>query len=153
MTRRIAGAAAAPPLEDAEFFLTLGPLNHGPVEFTDAQAEAAWRAHGPTIMAKWPRDRPGFRPWAFWRFEFGEEPDYEDRVIRLAERSLLFEEEIAALAGRRTWRHIDTGAEHTDQAAVELYEAVTEALAEAGNLGRRPLCLGQWPRPKGLASD
>lgn len=76
----------------------------------------------------------------------------EDHVIRLAERGLLYEEEIAALAERRAWRHIDTGVEHTDQTAVELYEAVAEALAEAGNLGRRPLS-GQWPRPKGLASD
>jgi hypothetical protein len=78
-------------------------------------------------MSKWPRDRPGLRPWAFWRFEFGEEPDYEDQVIRLAERGLLFEEEIAALAERRTWRHIDTGAEHVDERAVALYERVIES--------------------------
>jgi hypothetical protein len=36
------------------------------------------------------------------------------------------DEEVAALAERRTWRPIDTGEEHTDAKAVELYERVIE---------------------------
>jgi hypothetical protein len=73
---------------------------------------------------------------AFWR-EFGEEPDYDDRVVFLAERGPLFEEEICALADARRRKHIDTGVEHTDPEAVALYERVTEAL-KATRTARSP---------------
>lgn len=126
MTRRVMGTAAAPPFEDVEFYLEFGQLNSGEPEFTDEQLEAAWRSYGSKIMAEWSPGRPGHRPWTFWR-EFGE-ANHEDRVVFLAERGLLSEEEIGALAKARTWKHIDTGAEHTDPAAVELYERVCEAL-------------------------
>ena len=125
---RLTAARAAPPLEDVEFFLEFGPLNHGPPEFTDEQAEVAWSAYGPQIMSEWPRDKPGFRPWAFWEFEVREKPDYEDYVIRLAELGLLFEEEIASLAKKRRWRDINTGVEHVDDEATEFYERVLDAL-------------------------
>jgi hypothetical protein len=131
VTRRAVGAATAPPLEDVEFFLVFGPLNQGPPEFTDEQAESAWAVHGQTIMRDWPRDRPGLRPWAFWQAEFGEEPDYDDRIVLLAERGLLFEEEIAALADRRTWTDINDGSKHVDEKAVALYERVIELGVEA----------------------
>ena len=45
----------------------------------------------------------------------------------LAERDLLYDEELAALAERRTWRDINDDSKHIDQAAVELYERVREA--------------------------
>ena len=125
---RLTSEAVVPPPEEVEFFLTFGPLSRGPREFTAEQAKAAWSAHGPQIMAEWPRNRPGFRPWAFWRFEVGEEVDHEDHVIFLAERGLLYPEEIDALAEKRTWTDINDGSEHTDPEAVELYEAVIEAI-------------------------
>ncbi len=79
-------------------------------------------------MSDCPRNQPGHRPWAFWAFVVGEHPEgKEDEVLALAERDLLSEQELAALAERRRWRNINTGVEHTDEAAVELYERVREA--------------------------
>lgn len=76
-------------------------------------------------MDDWPRDKPGFRPWGFWRFEVGEYPEgLEATVLLLADRGLLFEEELVALGERRTWTDINDGSEHTDPEAVELHERV-----------------------------
>ena len=80
---------------------------------------------------------PGQRPWAYWRFELGEEPPQDDRQpIRLAELGLLRDDEVAAIAERANEARprIGTTAEHygpncwPDRDAVELHEAVTAAL-------------------------
>ena len=81
-------------------------------------------------MGDWRDERPGFRPWAFWAFEVGEEePETEEeRMVRLAELDLLTEEELAELAERRTWTDINDGTEHPDHGASDLYQRVSEAL-------------------------
>ena len=141
---RLTAARGAPPFEQSEHFLTFGPLNLGPREFTDAEGAAAWSAHGGRLMAEWSRSRslPGSRPFGCWRYGIGEHPDtYEDRVVLLAERGELSEEEIASLAKKRRWRDINTGVEHDDPEAVELYERVCEALN--GGAGARRAVTGR----------
>jgi hypothetical protein len=86
---------------------------------------------------RWPKP-PGHRPWAYWKFELGEnEPDGDDAAIRLAELGLLRDDEIAAITERanEARMRIGTPAEHhgpnywPDRDAVELHEAVQRALA------------------------
>ena len=121
-----------PPKERVLFDLFLGPtMPRGNVsEFSVEQLELAWWAYGAEIMGDWRGERPGFRPWAFWAFEVGEEePETEEeRMVRLAELDLLTEEELAELAERRTWTDINDGTEHPDHGASDLYQRVSEAL-------------------------
>ena len=121
-----------PPKERVLFDLFLGPtVPRGNVsEFSVEQLELAWWAYGAEIMEDWKGGRPGCRPWAFWAFEVGEEaPETEkERILRLAELDLLTEDELAELAERRTWTDINNGIQHPDEAAVGLYERVSEAL-------------------------
>lgn len=114
------------PFEDVEFDLTFGPQVRN--QFTIDELAVAWSASETKLMAEWPRNTPGHRPWAFWQFTVGEHPKgKEDQVLLLAELGLLYDEELAALRERRRWRDINSGIEHTDQAAVELYERVCKA--------------------------
>ena len=109
-------------------------------EFTDEQLELAWEAYGEELMQhnRAGRSLPGHRPWAYWKFELGEDPpDGDDAAIRLAELGLLRDDEIARIAERANEGRprIGTTAEHVsgdgsyrpDVLAVELHEVVREA--------------------------
>lgn len=108
----------------------------GPTEgkYTEEQLEVAWRANREEVLADLSTGRsvPGFRPWAYWKFELAEEPHQDHEPIRLAELGLLRDEEIAAIAERanEARARIGSTAEHVtaDVEVVKLYEAVKRAL-------------------------
>jgi hypothetical protein len=84
----------------------------GPTEFTEEQLELAWEAYGEDLRVFNP-SRPGTRPWAYWKFEVGEDlPDNEP--VRLAELGLLRDDEVAAISERanEARARIGTTAEH-----------------------------------------
>jgi hypothetical protein len=134
VTRIIRGVTVPPNSVGVTIDLILGPH-----EFTEEQLELAWAAYGEEMMRNCNAGRglPGTRPWAYWRFELGEDPpDGDDAAIRLAELGLLRDDEIAAIAERANEARprIGTTAEHygpdyrPDRRAVELHEAVKRAL-------------------------
>jgi hypothetical protein len=134
---RIARGTTVPP-DDVS--VTLDLLLGRSTEPTEEQLELAWEAYGEEIMGNnQGRGLPGTRPWAYWRFELGEDrPDGDDAAIRLAELGLLRDDEIAAIAERanEARMRIGTAAEHhgpnywPDRDAVELHEAVKRALGQ-----------------------
>ena len=120
------------------FDLELGPGGG----LTVGQLKLLWDREGEELM----RDRvyDGRRPWAYWRFELGEErPDRDQEPIRLAELGLLRDEEIAAITEKvnEARVRIGTPAEHIsgggstcsypDRETVELGEALSAALRRA----------------------
>ena len=132
MTRIVRGATVPPD----DFRVTLALIG-GPAasEFTEEELRLAWEAYGEDITLR----SPGTRPWAWWRFELGEDlPDNEP--VRLAELGLLRDDEIAAIVERadEARPRIGTAAEHIsgdgryrpDVLAVELHEAVKRALGQ-----------------------
>jgi hypothetical protein len=131
---RIARGTSVPP-DDVS--VTLDLLLGRSTELTEEQLELAWEAYVEEIMSNGAgRGVPGTRPWAYWRFELGEDrPDGDHAAIRLAELGLLRDDEIAAIAERANEARprIGTTAEHygpnfrPDVRAVELHEAVREA--------------------------
>jgi hypothetical protein len=135
---RIARGITVPPDDiEATLALMLGPRG----ELTEEQLELAWEAYGDDLAMGKPgcRGLPGTRPWAYWRFELGEDPpDGDGAAIRLAELGLLGDDEIAAIAERanEARMRIGTPAEHygesywPDREAVKLHEAVKRALGQ-----------------------
>jgi hypothetical protein len=126
----------SPPEDSIELVIALimGPLDDCP--YSEAQLRSAWEVRREEWL-RHPR-RPGTRPWAYWKFELGEdEPDGDDAAIRLAELGLLRDDEIARIAERAnearprigtTAEHSDGGDFRPDVRAVELHEAVKRAL-------------------------
>jgi hypothetical protein len=115
--------------------LIMGPTEG---ELTEDELELAWEAFGREDLRVFNPGCPGTRPWAYWKFELGEDlPDNEP--VRLAELGLLRVDEIAAIAERanEARMRVDTPAEHygpdchPDRDAVELHEAVKRALGRA----------------------
>ena len=117
------------------FDLELGPVGG----LTVNQLALLWDREGEELM----RDRTydGRRPWAYWRFELGEDPpDRDQEPIRLAELGLLRDEEIAAITeqANEARARIGTPAEqisgggsscsYPDREAVELGEALAAVL-------------------------
>ena len=71
----------------------------GPQEgdLTVEELEVAWQVERDRLM-RCPRAGQGQCPWAFWRFEVGEEPPedpWHDEPVRLAELVLVAAEELA----------------------------------------------------------
>jgi hypothetical protein len=139
---RIVGRAI--PMLDVEATLDLmmGPTAGG---LTVEQLEVAWEVHRDHMLANH-NPNPGIRPWAYWKFDLGENkpPTRYQEALRLAELDLLREDELVALQERANEASLRVGtpAEHIsafrlpneyrpDQEAVELWEAVQGAL-EAG---------------------
>jgi hypothetical protein len=129
VTRILRGATLPPDDFRVTLALIGGPA--GP-EFTEEDLRLAWETYGEDLTLR----SPGTRPWAYWRFELGEDPpDGDDAAIRLAELGLLRDDEIAAIAERanEARARIGTAAEHygpnyrPDHDAVELHEAAREA--------------------------
>jgi hypothetical protein len=132
----------APPEDSVELVLTLllGPFGH--FSYTEAQLRSAWEVRREASMDfnALGRSGVGFRPWAFWKFDLGEDrPEDDAETIRLAELGLLRDDEVAAIAeaANEAKTRIGTGAEHygpdnyrPDRDAVKLHEAVERALAE-----------------------
>jgi hypothetical protein len=135
---RIRDRVVAPP-ESAHLILALliGP----PLDFTEAELALAWEVRREEMMLhnSMGRSSVGFRPWAYWKFDFGEDrPKDDDTTIRLAELGLLREDELVRIAERanEAKMRIGTDAEHygpdnyrPDRDAVELHERVTKTLA------------------------
>lgn len=132
---RIRGDLIPPKDIDLTFDLILGPTEGW---VTEEQLELAWGAYGEEMMRHngAGRSRPGMRPWAYWKFELGEEqPENDQEAIRLAELGLLRDDEIATIAERanEARMRVGTAAEHRgpnchpDRDAVELHEAVKRA--------------------------
>lgn len=117
--------------------LAIGPAG----DYDDAEAEHAWREHREAMLA----DCDGTRPWAWWRYEAGEQrpTGLDAEAIRLAELGELSVAEKQSIARRAAEAEprIGTAAERISAAGTELErrpdrEAV--ALAEAiGKIGRR----------------
>ena len=127
---RIRGGISIPPNEIGVIL----DLILGPHELTEEELELAWEAYGREELSL-DRGLPGTRPWAYWKFELGEDPP-DNEPVRLAELGLLRDDEVAAIAERanEARARIDTPAEHhgpncyPDRDAVELHEAVKRAL-------------------------
>ena len=92
-------AHVSPPENSVQlvFALLLGPVADCP--YTEAQLRSAWEVRRDEWLSR-PR-RPGFRPWAHWWFDIGEDRPKDDAAAtRLAELGLLREDEVAAIAER-----------------------------------------------------
>jgi hypothetical protein len=135
---RIVHGTTVPPDDIA---VTLNLILRPTGEFTEEQLKLAWAAYGEELMQHncAGRSLPGHRPWAYWKFELGEDPpDGDDAAIRLAELGLLRDDEIARIAERAnegrprigtTVEHISgDGSYRPDVLAIELHEAVKRAL-------------------------
>jgi hypothetical protein len=87
---RIKTREVAPPYEAGPVIsLIVGP----PGPYTEEELRLAWRAYKPRFAPR----RDGTRPWAFWKFELGEDrPD--DQPARLAELGLLRDDEVVKIA-------------------------------------------------------
>jgi hypothetical protein len=96
---RFRGAAVPPNDVGVTMDLILGPSGS---TFAEDELELAWEAYGEELMGDFATGRslPGMRPWAYWKFELGEDPPDDDPVVRLAELGLLRDEEVAAIAER-----------------------------------------------------
>ena len=68
--------------------------------FSDAELERGWTVYGAELVSSLVgRSVPGTRPWGYWKFDLKEqEPD--EPALRLAERGLLRDDEVAAIAAR-----------------------------------------------------
>ena len=153
---RVDGLRAVNEL-DLDYALLLGPLTGGPARaglrgpdgLTDEQLAVGWQLKRDKIMAQTfaPPLSPGSRPWAFWRFEIGEDRPTDDwrardvtlrhaSIVRLAELGLLTPDELAIFAERANEARIRIGTprerfSHTtpvDELDVELYAAIRERL-------------------------
>ena len=127
----------------AAFEMTLDLVVGPSGEFTEDQLRRGWRVHGRELTEHLRgHDRPGLRPWGFWRFEAerpGLDKNYVDGVVYLAETGDLSERERMVIAERgqqarerlasgETFYH---GAEEGLRLSVELAERVKQALEEA----------------------
>jgi hypothetical protein len=123
----------------------------GPCVLSEKQLEVAWEAYGDEITG-WQHSADPSRPWGYWRFVLGEEKPFPHwnpeahqmegkhaETIRLAELGELSDEEVAAIAEKANEARLRVGtdSEHIsggpyggsmDSEAVELYEAVKEAI-------------------------
>jgi hypothetical protein len=139
VTRIVRGTTLPPKDVGTTLALLVGPIEG---DATEEELELAWEAYGEELMGNIGagRSAPGFRPWAYWRFELGQEPP-DDEAIRCAELGLIREDEIAAIAERanEARARIGTAAEHIsgdgsyrpDVEAVQLHEGVKRALGRA----------------------
>jgi hypothetical protein len=104
------------------------------------QLRVAWSIERERLLEGFPDPvRPGLRPWAYWRFDLGEDepPEHDKRVVRLAELGLLSAGEVAAIRERADEAGLRIGTDrehyspnsHPDRKAVALWEAVQAALA------------------------
>ncbi len=88
----------APPENSVELVLA---LLFGPVDgcrYTEAELRAAWEVRRDEWLS---RRRRGWRPWALWRLDLGQDPpDSDDQPARLDELGLLRDDEAAVLAER-----------------------------------------------------
>lgn len=57
--------------------------------FLDTNVRAAWTEHRDRILPRFIEQHPGYRPWAWWRFESDEGAAPEDETAYLAEHDLL----------------------------------------------------------------
>jgi hypothetical protein len=103
--------------------------------------EMVWHAEGDRLLASWhqttPAARAGLRPWAFWRFEVGEDPPEETKAeaLRLAQLGLLTDDEHDVLRSRAeaAQQRISTDAQqigadfYKDRMDAELWDAVLAA--------------------------
>jgi hypothetical protein len=124
--------------------------------FSERQLRAAWEEHGERVQRR--ADRPGQRPWAFWRFEAGREehptecpldgdPEDEhgrridawefDPILYLARHGHLRDDEVERIRSeaRAAAPRVGTDAEQfqneaisKDRSAVRLARAVDRAL-------------------------
>jgi hypothetical protein len=64
---------------DQVYYLYTGLYLDNSVEFKDLdEARRAWRANRRELMKEWARRKNwGYRPWAFWVFDRGVNPDKE----------------------------------------------------------------------------
>ena len=130
---RFRGRTVPPNDVDVVIDLIMGPTEG---ELTEEELELAWEAYGKDDLRIFNPSRPGTRPWAWWKFELGEDPP-DNEPVRLAELGLLRDDEVAVIVERanEARARIDTPAEHygpncwPDRDAVELDEAVKRALA------------------------
>jgi hypothetical protein len=78
---------------DAAVDLLMGPTD-APGKLTVDQLEVAWLMERDRVLDEY-RGPPGTRPWAYWRFDLGEEKpaNWGEEAIRLAE-----------LGGPMSWR-------------------------------------------------
>ena len=132
------------PTVDATLDLVMGPTAG---ELTVEELKAAWEVERDALMANCKSNpTPGWRPWAWWAFDAGEEKPRERaaETIRLAELGELEADEVVALRERANEAKLRVGTaaerisalgteleQRPDRDAVELYEAVEAALREA----------------------
>jgi hypothetical protein len=119
-------------LAECRLALLIGPIQGDPNE---DELRLAWELLDAEVMGDPP---PCTRPWAFWRFELGEDRPRSraGEVVRLAELGVLTPEELARLRERANEARlrIGTGRERisgdisVDAQAVELWERVSAAV-------------------------
>ena len=85
---RIVGRRCPPYAVDVVLALIVGPAG---CDYTEDELRLAWESYGGPDFNR----RNGSRPWAYWKFEVGEERP-EDERARLAELGLLRDDELTA---------------------------------------------------------
>lgn len=78
-----------------KYELAMGPRRDGSWRYfdSDVEAERAYWANRGTLLA-WGH-QPGRRPWAWWAWEYGQVPDYQERPVILAREGYLTGREAA----------------------------------------------------------